>query len=80
MLSNYLVFRLFLGEPDGGLFVGTYVGYWFVGLAMLAIGMAASFLTGNLTVAYVLGALFNAPLVFAAAADAIFGQRVALAW
>ena len=79
MLSNYLVFILFLGHPDPGLFIGTYVGYWFVGLAMLAIGMAASFLTGNLTVAYVLGALFNAPLVFAAAADAIFGPQWALA-
>ena len=79
MLSNYLVFILFLGQPDPGLFIGTYVGYWFVGLAMLAIGMAASFLTGNLTVAYVLGALFNAPLVFAAAADTVFGPQAALA-
>lgn len=79
LVSNYLVFIMFLGRPDVGLFIGTYVGYWFVGLAMLAIGMAASFLTRNLTVAYVLGALFNAPLVFAAAADAIFGPQLALA-
>ena len=49
-----------------GLFLGTYVGYWLVGLAMLAIGMVASFLTGNITVAYVLGVLFNVPLVFLA--------------
>ena len=47
-----------------GLFIGTYIGYWLVGLAMLAAGMVASFLTGNLTVAFILGALFNAPLVF----------------
>ena len=46
-----------------GLFLGTYVGYWLVGLAMLAIGMVASFLTGNLTIGFVLGVLFNAPLV-----------------
>ena len=60
-----------LGQPDFGLLLSGYVGYWLVGLAMLAIGMTASFLTGNLTVGFVLGALFNAPLVFAGSADVI---------
>ena len=60
-----------LGGPDLGLFVGTYFGYWMVGLAMLAIGMVASFLTGNLTVGFVLCAAFNAPLAFASNADVI---------
>lgn len=66
LLCNYAVLEM-LGDPDGGLFLGTYFGYWLVGLAMLAVGMAASFLTGNLTMAYVLGAVFNLPLVFASA-------------
>ena len=35
------------------------------GVAMVPIGMVASFLTGNLTVGFVLGVLFNAPLAFA---------------
>lgn len=60
-----------LGRPDPGLFLGTYFGYWMVGIAMLAVGMVASFLTGNLTVGFVLGAVFNAPLAFAANADVI---------
>jgi ABC-2 type transport system permease protein len=60
-----------LGAPDFGLFLGTYFGYWMVGLAMLAIGMVASFLTGNLTVAFILGVAFNAPLVFLNVIDGI---------
>lgn len=71
-LCNFIVLAfLSSGDLDFGLFAGTYFGYWVVGLAMVAIGMAASFLTGNLTVGFVLGALFNAPLTFAAAADSI---------
>ena len=72
LLCNLAVLE-WLGNPDVGLFIGTYVGYWLVGLAMLAIGVVASFLTGNITIAYVLGVLLNVPLVFLAAADAIFG-------
>ena len=73
--SNYtmLVF-LTLGELDTGLFFATYLGYWLVGMAMLAIGMVASFLTRNMTVGFILGALFNAPLAFAAHADVIVGR------
>ncbi len=66
LVSNYIVL-LNLGDPDFGLLMGTYFGYWIVGLAMLAIGMVASFLTGNLPVGFILGALFNAPLAFAGA-------------
>lgn len=67
-----------LGRPDIGLFLATYVGYWLVGLAMLSIGMVASFLTANLTVAFLLGLMLNAPLVFAVFADSILPQGLAL--
>jgi ABC-2 type transport system permease protein len=58
---------------DLGLFLGTYAGYWLVGLAMLGIGVAASFLTSSIPISFVLGVVFNAPLVFLSRADAVFG-------
>ena len=78
-LSTFVTLSILTeGAVDTGLIFTTYLGYWFVGLAMIAIGMIASFLTGNLTVGFVLGALFNAPLAFASLADSISpNQRLA---
>ena len=73
MFCNYLMLTR-LGHPDIALFLANYFGYWLVGLAMLATGMVASFLTGNLTVAFILGVVFNAPLVLADLADTISGS------
>lgn len=78
LCCNLIVLR-YLGRPDLGLFFCTYFGYWLIGLAMLAIGMVASFLTGNLTVSYILGALFCAPLVMLQWAEAApIGRDAAL--
>jgi ABC-2 type transport system permease protein len=75
---------LTIGDLDVGLFFATYFGYWLVGMAMLAVGMVASFLTSNLTVGFILGAAFNAPLVFAVWADTIVPNptlaRLAAGW
>jgi ABC-2 type transport system permease protein len=78
LVCTFAVLRI-LGRPDVGLFLGTYVGYWLIGLAMLAIGIVASFVTANLTVAFILGAIFNVPLVFAVYADAASGRDTAMA-
>lgn len=69
-ISSYAVLvALTLGDVDSGLLFTTYLGYWFMGLAMLSTGMVASFLTSNLTVGFILGVLLNAPLVLSRWAD-----------
>ena len=72
-----LIVLLGWGTPDAGLFLTNYLGYWFVGLAMLAIGMVASFLTSNLTVSFILGLVLNAPLVVADQASSVMGPKAA---
>ena len=75
-LCNLVVLQIW-GSPDPVLFLTNYLGYWFVGLAMLAIGMVASFLTSNLTVSFILGLALNAPLVVADQASSVMGPKLA---
>jgi ABC-2 type transport system permease protein len=71
-ISNFIVLlSLTMGDVDRGLFLTTYFGYWLIGLAMLSIGMVASFLTKNLTIGFILGLIFNMPLVFMKMADVL---------
>ncbi len=56
---------MYLGDPDTGLMFSTYLGYWLMGALFCAIGLVASMVTTNSTVAFILGALGCAGLVFA---------------
>ncbi len=68
---SHLVVLSWLGRPDPGLMMTTYFGYWLMGSALLAVAMVASLLTENLTVAFIMGALFCGFFVFLEQAGAI---------
>ena len=72
---SHVVVLIFLGSPDPGMLAATYLGYWLMGAALLSLGFLASQLTENLTVAFILGALFCAAPVFLHHAGAILTGR-----
>lgn len=77
-VAHVLVLRQ-LGDPDLGLMFATYLGYWLVGVAFVGVGLLASMFSANATVAFILGALGCAGLVFAGSApwaDGIVGCAV----
>ncbi len=75
-LANLLVL-LFLGRPDIGLVLSTFLGYLLAGAALIALGLVASALTANLTVAFILAALFCGALLGVGALRFIFPASLA---
>ncbi len=72
---SHVVVLFWLGTPDTGMLVSTYFGYWLMGAALLPLGILASQLTDNLTVAFILGAAFCSVPVFLRHAGSILTGR-----
>lgn len=62
-LTQVAILR-WLGYPDFGVIFATYLGYWLMGVMLIALGMVASLLSANVTVAFILGAVFGSAFVF----------------
>jgi ABC-2 type transport system permease protein len=64
------------GRPDLGTLFATYLGYWLMGAMLISVGMVASLLSSNVTIAFILAALFSAIPVFAGLLGSPTGRGV----
>lgn len=72
---SHILVLMFLGDPDWGLILSTYVGYWLAGAALLSAGMVASVLTNSTAVAFVIGVVLCGIPVFIGQLGGFVGFR-----
>ena len=76
-LLPHAIVLLSLGRPDLSVLASTFVGYWLMGAMLIAVGMVASLLSPNATVAFILGGLLSAAAIFLGQAGALIAARLA---
>ncbi len=54
--ASHVLVLSYLGRPDIGLMVATYLGYLLAGAALVGVGLAASSLSKSATISYIAGA------------------------
>jgi ABC-2 type transport system permease protein len=55
--ASHIVVLAYLGRPDVGLLLSTYLGYLLAGAALIGLGLFASSLSASGTIAYIAGAV-----------------------
>ena len=73
--TTHIAVLMWLGNPDWGLIVTTYFGYWIAGAALLSAGMLSSILTSSMTVAFVIGIVICGIPVFLGSIGGFLGFR-----
>lgn len=55
--SSHVLVLIYLGRPDVGLMVSTYLGYWLAGVALCGVGLFASVLSASPVISFIACAL-----------------------
>ncbi len=75
---SHVVVLWYLGKPDLGVVLATYLGHFLAGASLIAVGLVGSAITGNLTLAFIVSSLLCAAVLAVGGLDNVMpGTRLA---